>query len=104
MVPVSVERKTEGKKGAFTWWVDDVMTEKERREQGIVATDEQKWNGQASQARIFNELVYNTDANPGNSLITEEWKLVLIDFSRAFRTNKKLRVPENGTVKLTNDG
>ena len=94
MVPVLVERKTEGKKGAFTWWVDDVMTEKERREQRIVAPDEQKWNDQASQARIFNELVYNTDANPGNFLITEEWKLVLIDFSRAFRTNKKLRVPE----------
>ena len=98
MVPVSVERKTERKKGAFTWWVDDVMMmEKERRAQGIVAPDEQGWNDQASQARIFNELVYNTDANPGNFLITEEWRLMLIDFSRAFRTNKKLRVPENLT-------
>ena len=58
MVPVSVERKTERKKGAFTWWVDDVMMmEKERRAQGIVAPDEQGWNDQASQARIFNELV-----------------------------------------------
>jgi len=96
VVPVSVERRIEGEKGAFTWWVDDVeMMEKERRAQGIATPNEQEWNDQASQVRIFNELVYNTDANSGNFLITKQWKLVPIDFSRAFRTKKKLRVPQN---------
>ena len=43
----------------------------------------------------MNELVYNTDPNQGNLLITNEWKIVMIDFSRAFRTHKKLRNPMN---------
>ena len=47
------------------------------------------------QARIFNELVYNTDANLGNLLITKDWKIALIDFTRAFRIHKNLREPKN---------
>jgi hypothetical protein len=31
-------------------------------------------------------LIYNTDRNQGNLLITPEWKLWLIDHTRAFRT------------------
>ena len=40
---------------------------------------------------------YNTDPNLGNFLITNDWALHLIDFTRAFRTHKDLRVPENLT-------
>ena len=53
------------------------------------------WNDQMYQTRVFNELVYNTDPNLGNILITEGWNIRLIDFTRAFRTLKTLRTPKN---------
>ena len=96
MIPVSVKRKIKRKKAAVTWWVDQVkMMERARYEQKIKAPNLAQWNDQMYQVRIFNELVYNTDPNLGNLLITEDWKLVMIDFTRAFRWHKELRSPEN---------
>ena len=71
------------------------MMERARYEQKIKAPNLAQWNDQMYQVRIFNELVYNTDPNLGNLLITEDWKLVMIDFTRAFRWHKELRSPEN---------
>ena len=96
MVPVSVERKIRGKTAAMTWWVEDVeMMERERREKKIRPPRIEDWMDQNMQARVFNEFVYNTDANLGNLLVTKDWKLVLIDFSRSFRWHKELRQPKN---------
>lgn len=41
------------------------------------------------------ELVYNTDLNVGNLLISEDWHLWMIDFTRAFRLYTTLRKPED---------
>ncbi len=96
MILVSVKRKIKRKRAALTWWVDRVkMMEKARFEQKISAPNLAQWNDKMYQVRIFNELVYNTDPNMGNLLITEDWKLVMIDFTRAFRWHKELRSPEN---------
>ena len=46
-----------------------------------------------SNARVFNEFVYNVDPNLGNLLITKDWNIWLIDFSRAFRMYKSLKRP-----------
>jgi hypothetical protein len=86
MVPVSVERTVGGKTGAVTWWVDNVqMMERERFQKKIEPPDSEDWNDQIYQARVFTEIVYNTDPNLGNLLITNDWKLRMFDFSRAFR-------------------
>ncbi len=96
MIPVSVERKIRGKVAAATWWVDDVkMMDTERYQKKIRPPRPAPWIDQRFQVRIFNELVYNTDANLGNLLITQDWKLVMIDFSRSFRWHKELRQPKN---------
>ena len=96
MVPVSVPRKVGGETGAMTWWVDNVqMMEKDRFQKKIPVPDSDAWNDQMYQVRVFNELVYNTDPNLGNLLITKDWKLRMIDFSRAFRLQKDLREPKN---------
>lgn len=98
MVPVSVERKLGGKNASVTWWVDDVlMMEGDRFKKKIEPPNRALWNDQMQNVRVFNELVYNTDANLGNVLITKDWQVALIDFSRAFRTAKSLRTPENLT-------
>jgi len=86
MIPVSIERRYGKNMGAFTWWVDGVlMMEKDRYLKKISPPDTEKWEQQMHRVRVFNELVYNTDANLGNVLITSTWQIKLIDFSRAFR-------------------
>ena len=96
MVPVSVEREWRGRRGAMTWWVDNVMMDEAGvNERGLQAPDQADWIRQTYRVRVFNELIYDTDRNQGNNLVTEDWKIWMIDFSRAFRRWKKLRKPEN---------
>jgi hypothetical protein len=45
--------------------------------------------------RVFDQLVYDEDANLTNVLIGEDWKIWRIDFSRAFRLYKELRDPSD---------
>ncbi|MDA1314419.1 MAG: hypothetical protein O2968_13855 [Acidobacteria bacterium] len=98
MVPVSVEREVDRKGASVTWWVDSVqMMEKDRFQKKIEPPNHADWNDQMRNARVFNELAYNTDANLGNVLITTDWQVRLVDFSRAFRTAKDLRTPKNLT-------
>ncbi len=96
MVPVSVERTVEHEKAAVTWWVDDVMMmEKDRLERGLRAPRALEWLLQSYRRRVFNELVHNTDFNQGNQLITHDWKVWLIDFTRAFGGSRKLFAEAN---------
>ncbi len=94
MVPVSVARRVGGKTGAVTWWVDNVlMMEKERSEKKIQPPSPQEWREHWQHVQVFTELVCNTDPNTGNMLITKDWKLLMVDFSRSFRETKDLREP-----------
>lgn len=91
MVPITVEREWKGRKGSLSWWVDDVkMDEDERLKQGITPTETRTWNRQMHSVRIFSQLIYDTDRNLQNVLITGDWKIWIIDFSRAFRTLRQL--------------
>jgi hypothetical protein len=45
--------------------------------------------------RVFDQLVYDTDANLTNVLIGQDWKVYRIDFSRAFRIYKDLQTPKD---------
>jgi hypothetical protein len=95
MVPVSVARKWRTKTGAFTWWVDDVlMDEGGMKEKGLKAPDEASWSEQIYRVRLFSQLVQDTDRNRGNLLITTEWRIWMIDFTRAFRRWPKLQSPQ----------
>lgn len=86
-VPMSVERDVDGKMGSMTWWIDNVwMTEAERRDKGIKPPASQFWVDQLNIVRVFDQLIYNVDRNQGNLLITPEWRVWLIDHTRAFRT------------------
>ena len=96
MVPVSVERTWQGKKGALTWWVDDVLMDDEgRRKTNAEAPDKEEWNRQSLRMRVFTQLVHDTDRNQGNILITKDWRIVMIDFTRAFRPWEKTPSPLN---------
>ena len=93
-VPVSVERSVEGSPAAVTWWVDDVlMDEGARRKKQPTGGLSTRTAGQIHTMRVFDELIYNTDRNGGNLLWTTDGDMWLIDHTRAFRLDKKLRTP-----------
>jgi hypothetical protein len=91
MVPPTVERLVGKQRAGLTWWVDDVaMMEMDRDRKKIEPPDPDLWNRQLSIATTFDQLIYNVDRNTGNLLITKDWKLVLIDHTRAFAPNPRL--------------
>lgn len=96
MVPVTVERRFEQKPASFTWWVDDVlMDEATRVQKKVRVPDPRAWNEQIYVVRVFDQLIYNTDRNLGNLLITADWRVWMIDHTRAFRLHKTLRTDKD---------
>ena len=86
MVPVSVRRSYRGKLAAFTWWLDEVlMTDGERHQRRVRIPDPEAWERERQVVRVFDQLIYNTDCNQGNLLIDEQWRLWMIDHTRAFK-------------------
>ena len=97
-VPVSVERQVEGKRAAVTWWIDDVkMDEKERVRQKATGPNPGRTSLQLQVMRVFDELIENKDRNQGNILWTSDWKMWLIDHTRAFRWGEGLLKPDQLT-------
>jgi len=94
MVPATVERVISGQRGSLTIWVDDAVTEQERRDRNMLPPDPEAWSRQVFKMRMFDNLIHNIDRNLGNSLITDDWQLRLIDHSRSFRKATSLREPD----------
>lgn len=90
MMPVHVERRWNGKSGSLSWWVDTLMDEGERLKKKIEPPNATTWNHQMYRMRVFAALARDTDRNLGNVLITPDWKVMMIDFSRAFRMQTEL--------------
>jgi hypothetical protein len=97
MMPATVERRHNGAVGALSWWVDDVLMDEAERERtnagppggGMVAMVRAR-----QRMFVFAELLYDTDRNKGNVIYTRDWRVVMLDFTRAFRTHPTLRRPE----------
>jgi hypothetical protein len=96
MVPPYVDRRFEDGRGSFSWWIQDVMMdEADRVERKVEPPDPEQWNKEMSVIRVFDQLICDVDNNLTNFLITKDWHLWMIDFSRAFRPYKTLRKPED---------
>ena len=96
MVPPSVERKFHGQSAAFTWWVDDVlMDEVARTSKKLTSPDPDRWNNEMYVVRVFDQLIFNTDRNLTNLLIDKQWRIWMIDHTRAFRMQRTLLDPRN---------
>ena len=95
LIPPSVERRVGGRAAAVTWWIDDAMMEGERMQKKLQSPDLEGWNNQMYAVRVFNQLIYNVDANLTNLLITKDWNLWMVDHSRAFRLQKTLENAKN---------
>jgi hypothetical protein len=94
MVPVTVERTHNAQRGALTWWVPNIKwDEQSRRQEGAEPPDRLDWSHQTHDSRVFTELVYDSDRNLSNQLVDREWRLWMVDFTRAFRRHTFLRSP-----------
>jgi len=91
MVPPTVARKYDGEMGMLQWWVENAMTEGDRKEKGLSPPDADAWSQNLYKVRVFDNLVYNIDRNLGNLLITPDWKVWMIDHSRCFKNQDKLK-------------
>lgn len=99
MVPVTVEREFQGDRGSCQIWVDpwnnlETILKKKFNPPGIKAMYFQR---ELYLQRAFDNLISNEDRHQRNYLIMDDWRMILIDHSRSFRTSKKF------TTKLIYD-
>ncbi len=94
-VPPAVERRLAGYAGSLSVWIEGAMTDERRRKEKKTPPDMTRWMRQMEIMHVFDSLIFNTDRNFGNVLIDANWKVWLIDHTRAFRPDDKLKSPEN---------
>ena len=94
MMPPTIEYRYDGKPGALAWWMDNLMNEGERLKKKIGPPNPTAWNNDMYRQRVFMELVRDNDRNLTNVLISPEWRVIMIDFTRAFRLQDTIRVLE----------
>ena len=90
-VPMSVERRIDGRNAAMTWWIDDVrMDETDRIKLRPEGWSSERVAKQMHVMRVWDALIQNRDRNQSNILWTSDWTLWMIDHTRAFRTGDDL--------------
>ena len=101
-VPPAVHRKVERDTGTVQVWVPDTMMEQDRIDKGLRAPNGLEWGRQVQEMMVFDELLGNVDRNPGNMLIDGNWKVWLIDHTRAFQQGDELR--NAGRIRMVRRG
>jgi hypothetical protein len=91
MVPPTVEKEFQNDRGSCQLWIDAKMSLKDKYEQNIDTPSYKvfPWNRALYLQRAFDNLIANEDRHQNQYLITEDWRIILIDHSRSFRTSGK---------------
>lgn len=87
MVPPTVERKIRRSKGSLQLWLEGSISEGERRRQGLNPPDQESYIREIYNVRLFHQLIQDADyKNLSNILVDKDFRVFVIDSSRAFRT------------------
>jgi hypothetical protein len=89
-VPPVIARRIGTDNGTLQIWVYNAMMEDERQEKGMSAPNRLAWNKQVQQMYIFDALIGNDDRTAQNILIDKNFKLWLIDHTRAFYSRSEV--------------
>jgi hypothetical protein len=91
MIPPTVERRFRGDRGSCQWMIENAVNlrEKNRRKLKTPSYRIVPLNNALYLQRAFDNLIANEDRNEGDLLYTEDWRMILVDHSRAFRTGSK---------------
>jgi len=88
MVPPAVEREINGETGAAIMWIEGTRSVKQT---GGKMPAGAEWAKASRKLMMFDNLIGNPDRNAGNILLGVPGEFILIDHSRAFVADKKLR-------------
>lgn len=91
MVPPTVERRFHGDRGSLQLWIPDAMTLKEKTNRKLKTPSVHvfDWNRATYLQRAFDNLIANEDRHMKQILITNDYRMILIDHSRSFRSSKR---------------
>ena len=91
MVPPTVPRRFQTEMGSCQLYIHHIMTIKEKAEKNISIPPRfvDQWNKATYLQRAWDNLIANTDRHQNQFLIGADWRMILIDHSRTFRTRKK---------------
>jgi hypothetical protein len=109
MVPPAVEREFQGKPGALVLWAKNKYSLLKIVENNIRIPDEAVDHTEKMKylARAWDSLIANEDRTQQNILYTEDWRMILFDHSRAFRSEgqfaKQLMFGVDG-IKVSSQG
>lgn len=91
MVPPTVEREFNGKKGSLQLWITYEMSDLDRMNQNIQipSSNADNWTKRKYLMRAFDSLIANEDRTQENVRYAKDWRIILIDHSRSFRSSRK---------------
>ncbi len=91
MVPVTVEKRFRNDRGSCQLWIEDTFTLKDKEEKKLKTPSYKvfPWNRALFKQRAWDNLIYNEDRHQNQFLITQDWRMLLIDHSRSFATSKR---------------
>lgn len=91
MVPPTVEKSFQGNRGSCQLWVESEMNLRDKVQKGVETPSSKllSWSRAGYLQQAFDNLIGNQDRHQGNVLITKDWRTILIDHSRSFRTSRK---------------
>lgn len=91
VVAPCIERKLFKRKGSLCLWVEDSITEAERKEKGLEPPDFRAWSEQFFTVRLFQQLISDQDfSNIRNLVVDSNFKLYKVDSSMAFYSESRL--------------
>lgn len=91
MVPPTVEKRFRGNRGSCQLWIENVKTLRVIEEEKIQKPSYKiyPFNQALYLQRAFDNLIANEDRHLNQFLVTDDWRMILIDHSRTFRTSGK---------------
>jgi hypothetical protein len=94
-IPPATLRRLEGEPGSIQIWIENAMTEHERRKEKREPPRRLDWQRHLQMRMAWDALIGNTDRNQGNTLYDPDGRMWLIDHTRAFRPGDDLRGAED---------
>jgi len=92
MIPPIVMKRFHGDRGSCSLDYGNTITLRQKKAQDLKPSSGAQvasLNRVTYLQRAFDNLIANSDRNEGDVLYTKDWRMILIDHSRAFYTSKK---------------
>jgi hypothetical protein len=92
-VAPTVERRIDDETGSLQLWLENegLRTNADRVRAGQYPADVASWLSQEWSMHVFDALIFNDDRHAENILVDDQWKLWMIDHTRAFQSAREIR-------------